>query len=350
MVFLSVLAAVAFLGGAAWAANPPSADPFVFFRPWVDVTASDRAKLDAGEVFVRTLPAEGRNLAIFAAARIDAGPDALIEWTSAIRAFKESEHVVAVRRFSDPPVLDDVASVTLDDDDLEALRDCREGDCGIKLGAAEIAAMQRAVRGAGAGWKPAALLEFRRLMLARVNDYRTAGLAGLPAYVDRRTPVSPRDIFRGILDRSPYLAAGVPAFAASLEGASGVPGGESFFYWSKERYGAGKHVVTISHVQMFEPGLPPPAPTAIVASKQILATHYTDGALGLTTLSCPAAGAPCYLAYVNRTQVDLLGGVLGGIKRLIFEKRIASGTPEIVRELRRKLESGPPAPTAARSR
>jgi hypothetical protein len=350
MILVRVLAGVVVLAGVAVAATSQPVDPFAFFRPWVEVTAADRAKLDAGEVFVRTLPADGRNLAIFAAARIDAGPDALVAWTNAIKAFKESEHVVAVRRFSDPPVLDDLAEVTLDDDDLDALRKCRAGDCGIKLGADEIAAMQRAVRDAGAGWKPAALLAFRRLMLARVNQYRSHGLAGLPAYVDRRTPVSPRDTFRGILDRSPYLAAGLPAFASSLEAAAGAPGGESFFYWSKERYGAGKHVVTISHVQMLEPELPPPAPTAIVASKQIFATHYTDGALGLTTLSCQAAGEPCYLAYVNRTQVDLLGGMLGGIKRLIFEKRIASGTPEIVVELRRKLESGAPASTAAHER
>ena len=35
--------------------------------------------------------------------------------------------------------------------------------------------------------------------------------------------MSPRDTFRGILERSPYLAAGVPAFAASLEGAGAAP-------------------------------------------------------------------------------------------------------------------------------
>ena len=339
---------VLLLTGVGLASGPAGTDPFAFFEPWVSVSAADRVRLDAGEVMVRTLPAKDGHLAIFAAARVAAGPDDLIEWTGAIRAFKESEHVVAVRRFSEPPVLEDLASLVLDESDLEALRKCRAGDCDMKLGAGEIALMQRAVRDGGPGWKAAALQEFKRLMLGRVTQYGSEGLAGLPAYVDRRTPVSPRETFRGILERSPYLAAGVPAFASLLEGAAVVPGGESFFYWSKERYGAGKHVVTISHVQMLQPDLPAPTPDAIVASKQIFATHYTDGALGLTTLSCPVPGQPCYLAYVNRTQVDLLGGMLGGLKRLLFEKRIASGTPDIVRELRRKLESGSPASTSTR--
>lgn len=344
----TLAAATTVLATAAFAVSSPAADPFAFFQPWVTVSQADRARLAAGEVVVRTLPADDGHLAIFAAARVDAGPEALMAWTHAIKAFKESEHVVAVRRFSDPPVLDDLAGLTLDDGDLEALRDCRAGDCGVKLGADEIAAMQEAIRAGGREWRESAQQAFRRLLLTRVVRYREDGLASLPAYVDRRRPVSPRDAFTAILQRSPYLTSGLPALADSLIEGTASSYGEQFFYWSKERYGAGKHVVTVSHVQMLEPALPPPVPAAVVASQQIFASHYTDGALGLTTLSCGAAGEPCSLAYVNRTEVDLLGGMLGGFKRMVFERRIASGTPAIVRELRRKLESGAPAATATR--
>jgi hypothetical protein len=50
----------------------------------------------------------------------------------------------------------------------------------------------------------------------------------------------------------------------------------------------------------------------------------------------------CYLAYLNRTRVDLLGGLFSGFKRAVIEDRIESDGPKLLREVIRRLESGSP--------
>ena len=49
-----------------------------------------------------------------------------------------------------------------------------------------------------------------------------------------------------------------------------------------------------------------------------------------------------YLAYVNRSQVDLLRGWFGGLVRSVLEGRLERHAPQIVRGLRTRLESGAP--------
>lgn len=180
---------------------------------------------------------------------------------------------------------------------------------------------------------------FRHLLLARANAFLSDGLDGLPAYHDRADVVHLRDAFAATLRASPYLSERVPAFSASLvrhpADAAGIP---AFLYWSKERFG-GKATVTISHVSMLRNDEDALAPAALVASTQVFASHYMNGALGLTAVLREAGSERNYLVYLNRTEVDVLGGVFGSWKRAIIEGRIERETGEIFRELRRRIES-----------
>ena len=60
------------LAGVGLASSAAPSDPFAFFRPWVQVSDTDRSRLASRDVLVRTLPAEGGHLAVFAAARLEA--------------------------------------------------------------------------------------------------------------------------------------------------------------------------------------------------------------------------------------------------------------------------------------
>ena len=88
--------------------------------------------------------------------------------------------VVAIRRFSQPPVLSDLDALALDDVDLEGIRRCQKGDCSVKLAAHEIESLKKAAE-TGGDWKAAVQREFRRLVFSRVTTYQTEGLAGLSA-------------------------------------------------------------------------------------------------------------------------------------------------------------------------
>lgn len=320
------------------------ADPFAFFEPEVVITRSERRRLERDEAVARTLHGDNGQLAVFVATRLKAPPDALAVWTRAIAELKRSRFVLALGRFSDPPALSDVAGLVLDSRDLQEIRDCIPGDCGLKLSAPEIESLRRAVAGAGADWGQAAQAEFRRLLIARVNLYRRGGLAGLPPVAARQKPRYLSAAFTEILDRSPYLGR-LPKVRAWLQHypSSDDTSIESFFYWSKESYGTGKPVISVTHVGIVRPEHNREMPAVLVTGKQIFATHYVDGSLGLTMVLRGGPNGVSYLAYLNRSKLDLLGGFFGVFVRGVVERRVEREAPEIVRALRVRLEGGYPA-------
>jgi hypothetical protein len=340
---LAAAAALAALIGAGMIASEGGSDPFAFLAPTIELTRDHRAALDAGRAIARALPSDDGHLAIFAAARLDAGPEALMAWTEAIEALHRGVLVRAIGRFSVPPVESDLAALRLSDVDLEALQQCRPGACKVKLAAAEIVAVQQAIRAAGHEWRGAAERAFKQVLLARVRDHRDHGLTALPAYADRERPASIYEVFAGIVTRSPYLAARLPTLAVALEtpALAQIPASASFYYWSTEDFGTGKPVTSVSHVRYWMPASGY-APGAVSASTQIFASHYMNGALSLTMVLCEPDGAPCYLAYVNRTHTDVFGGLFGGLRRSIARQRLETQAPRLIAALRDRLQTPPP--------
>jgi hypothetical protein len=330
------------------AAGTTVEDPFEFLAPWVVLSDSDRRRLDRDEVVVRTLPGGDRQLAVFVATRLNAAPDALVAWTRAIAELKRSQFVLAIGRFSDPPSTSDLEALSLDERDLDSIRDCTPGDCGVKLATPEIMSLRAAMPASGSGWRDAVQREFRRLLVARVNAYRAGGLAALSASTDRTTPSTHDQAFSAIVARSPYVMR-VPTLEAWLQRYPHMddPHIESFFYWSKEHYSGGKPVISITHVGIVRPEPESRLPAVLVTGKQIFATHYIEGALGLTLVTRSGPNGVRYLAYLNRSQLDLLRGFFGGLARSVVEARLERQSPQIVRGLRLRLESGSPSGAGA---
>src|SRR5512134_1087754 len=121
------IAVVGTLSAAAAALGPGIAPPFAFLEPTVRVSQADRVRLDTGDVIARVLPADDGHVAFFAAARLRARPEALLEWTRAIDELKRGSMVLAVGRFSDPIADDDLDTLTLEADEVDALKRCRVG-------------------------------------------------------------------------------------------------------------------------------------------------------------------------------------------------------------------------------
>lgn len=338
---MTILRTVMLAGVIGGAAAGPS-DAFRFLAPHIVLTDDEQRQLDNDGTFARVLQADGGQLAIFAATRLQTEPEALAQWTREIAALKRSRFVLAIGKFSNPPRLADAAGMSLDDADLDALRDCVVGDCGLKLTAHEISALSRAIREAGADWRESAQRQFRQLVIERVRLYRSSGLAAIAPIADRQPATRLDEVFGAIMRDSPYVAR-VPELASWLREHPDASSDdvESFFYWSKERFGAGKPVILVTHVGIARPDAAD-APALLVAGKQLLATHYMYGALSLTgVLRDPGADAN-YFFYLNRSRIDLLDGFFGGLRRAIIERRLRSDTPEIIRGLRSRLESGPP--------
>jgi hypothetical protein len=118
---------------------------------------------------------------------------------------------------------------------------------------------------------------------------------------------------------------------------------ESFFYWSKERL-VRKAVISVTYVVMTR-GHKAGEPDAIVASKDIYATHYVEGSFAVTALMRGDPGRFNYLAYLNRSEVDVLRSSFMGLVRLVMQRRLKAEAASVLAGLRRRLESGePPMP------
>ena len=336
-VALGLLAA-AVIGGAA-VDSAPDADPFAFVRPSIHVSPTERRKIDRGEVLVKILPGQGREIAVFAAGSLNASADTLIARVRNIVELKKSSYVPAIARFSDPPDITDLSTLTLDEVDLTGIRNCRPGNCELKLGAAEIERLRGVIAVNGGNWKVAVTQEFRRLVLERVNAYLARGHRGIPDYQARQEPVNLGSTFSMLLQRSPYLQARATELAGYLERYPAVqlPGLESFLYWSKEKF-ARKPVISVTHVAIMRGNGRSQFPEVLIASKQVFATHYTNGALALTMLlSDPPGSSPSYLVHVNRSMVDVAAGFLGS-RRVLIERRVRQETERIFAIQRSRIE------------
>jgi hypothetical protein len=338
----------AFSSAAIAAMSATALDPFSFFRPSIAVSADDRRELDRGQSIAHIVRGADREVAVFAAIQVSIDGDRLVAWMRDIGELKKSPHVLAIGRFSDPPTIEDLDRLTLDEGDLSAIRRCQRGDCGLKLAGAEIARLRQALAEAGDNWKPVLQDTFRQIVLQRVEGYLANGHAALLGYEDKGGPLSLEARFSSLLNRSFFLTGSTPRFAEYLDQYPRAPISEveSFIYWSKERL-EGKAIISATHVSILR-SAERALPDALVAGKGIFATHYVNASLGLTAILRGSPGSPNYLAYVNRSDVDMAGGVFGGLVRVLMERRLKKEAATVLVGLRQRLESGDPASPAAR--
>lgn len=334
------LVAAALLVATIGAAAP---DPFAFFAPSYLVTEKDRRALRKGDAVAHVLPSSKGQVTIFAAVPVNVSGDRLVSWVRSISVFKKSRQVPISGRFSDPPRVEDLNSLVFDDDTLDDVRACRIGDCVLKLTADEIARLHAVIDGAGDRWRQALQGAMRRMMVARVNAYRLGGHLGMALITDGESPISLHESFAAIIRNSQFLIDHEPALAMYL-GRYPEPATcnvESFLYWDREDIGR-TPTYTVTHVAIVR-GDGVTSPEVIVVGKQVFATRYFNGSLGVTAIIRDPDGVHRYLAYVNRTDVDLLRWPFAGLFRWYVERRVRSEAPGLLMGIRNRLESGEPA-------
>ena len=177
---------------------------------------------------------------------------------------------------------------------------------------------------------------FRAVIFERVTRYLNGGLDALPAYADKDDRVKTVDVLARLLQRSPYVTERQPALAAFVRQypAASLDGGSGFLYWALDRV-EDRPVVSVTHVAIARNTPASGRPLVTVAGTQVFATHYYQGSLGLTYL---VGGNPRYLVYVNRTELDVLGGFFSAIKRAILESRLRRDVARLITGLRGRLE------------
>lgn len=326
--------AAAFVAAPAGQARP-APDTRTLLRDVAGFTDADWAQVERGTAVAKILDSEAREIAVAGAVRIAAPRERLVARLRDVDNLKRSAVVLEVGRFGRPPAATDLASASLEPYDLD-LRDCRPGDCRVRLAAADIARFHRDVNWRAADWRARSAAVWRDVLAGYAAAYTKGGRSALPVYANKGEPLSvaaeSADLARGF----GFVARYSPELHTYLQQLGPVlpPGTEETLYWTKEDFGV-RPVFRISH-QVVSPG----GTAVLVATNQVYADHYLDAALGVT-LAIDAApdGKALYMVAVNRAHTRSLTGILRRMVRGTVQGRSRDAMRKILTATRTALEA-----------
>jgi hypothetical protein len=268
-------------------------------------------------------------MAAFGAVRVAADKGTYLQRLRDVRRFRQGPSTLQIGTFHTPPVLSDLDSLTLEDGDFNAARQCKPGDCDLKLSRSAMDRIRRELDWKAPEARARATQLMKQMLVEYVAAYQRGGTAEMATYDDNAQPLATPAEFRKVLAASPYLLQYAPELKRSLEGwpQDRTAGTEDLFYWAKDKFGP-KPSIAIFHVTLWRDPADPSR--AAVASKQIYASHYFQAGLDLTALvDAPKPPGGFYLVDLYRARIDpptgMLSGVLLGKIRGGIEQGVAEG-------------------------
>jgi hypothetical protein len=313
----------------------PPKNLFQFLKQDMKFSEGELSAVRQGKLITKIINTNAKEeIAIFSITRLDIPRESFLKHYGKDVDLIETSSVLKMGLIGDPPKLTDIKGLKLDPKDIQAIKDCKVGDCDIKLSSKMMERFQKEIDWSKPDYEERVNELFQEMLIEYIQVYLSGGNKSLIKYDDQRNPVPLSKEFGEILQESPYLYKYVPEFYKYLETfPQGKPSGiKNHIYWAKENIGTKHNVVSVNHVMVYIPDDPARNPGLGMASKQIYADHYFEGALGLTAaVPNPETATPSmYLAYLNRSLIDALrrGGVLSGTIR----KKIQSGLMDSINQ------------------
>ncbi len=333
--------AASLLAIAVAAAAPQSAiAPHLrsFLSGSLKFSAGELTDLERGKIVRHRLDATAPSeVAAVGAVRIAADKDVFVEAYRDIVRFKRGPEVLQIGRFSNPPALSDLDSLTITKEDAD-LRDCRVHDCDVRLPANAIARVQQEIDWSAADADARAAAVFKQLLFDHVHAYATGDSGRIAQYDDDKRPVTPLQDFEGLLKASAYIGSLAPGLDAHLRDYPHSPlaGAEDLLYWSKEKFGL-TPFITVTHVTITRDA----QGDYVMASKDVYSSRYFDASLTLSIAADAVDGNDgFFLVYMNRSRASALKGAFAGLRRSIVERRARGSIEENLRGLKLRLEKG----------
>ena len=291
--------------GVTLRAQEPPAELATFLRQRIGLDQGQLAAIERGEAVVKVLESPShRDLAVFGIITV-AIPRPL--YVARVQDFPTSlraplRHGFGI--FHTPARAEDVAAVTITQQDAADLKKCRPGACTSKLPGSEMERLVREIDWSSSDLSPQVSAYARRSLVDYVNAYRAHGDSALVTY-DDVNGIRASDAFDTLLALSPYLYQDIPSLRQYLAGYPHVSmeGVADVVFWSDDRPPHLRPILSVSHVVTYTP---PEHPTmTLVATKQIYANHYLEAAFDLTAaIDRPTEHPGIYLLVLRRFRLD----------------------------------------------
>lgn len=313
-------------------------EPDNFFHQYIGLKDSEIADIRSGKAVGKILNiGEKPEIVAFGAVYVEAPIARYIELFRDLSRLEKVDNYLAIKRFSDPPRLEDLEGFSLDEKDIDDLKKCKPGKCQVQLPAEIMEQFDQKV-----DWSaPDAYEQLNRLAredaLEMLKRYQSGGNEALGTYRDKKKPLLVAQQFEALLGRSEGLPHYFPEFHRYLLEYPNAPleGAEDYFYWEKVKFGL-KPTIRVNHVTIYKA-----SGTYVTATKQLYSSHYFQTALDLSfcVKDSDAPDKPgFFLITVKGSRQDGLTGLKGSIVRHVVTGRTRESMETAMRAMKTKLE------------
>lgn len=318
-----------------------AAEPETFFHDFIGLSDDQIRDIGAGKAMAKVLDTRTPDeVFVFGAVYISSTPERYLEMASDIDALRRLPSYLALRKFSDPPQLADLAGFTLDDDEIKELEHCKSGHCEVQLPTETMAEFQRSVNWTASDRSAQANRLAQQMALQALLRYQQGGNTALGTYRDKSRPAAVADTFTSLLAQMKSLPIYLPDLHTYLLEYPNAASNEirSEFYWEKVNFGL-KPTLRIVQAIVYR-GMSPDKPAYAVAVKQLYASHYFETALDLTVCVSGKKNG-FYLITIKGSKQAGLTGFKGGILRKVAVDKTRSSLQKVLAAYKQKLESQP---------
>ena len=302
---------------AAPAQSQAPAQLVTFLHQSIALDSAQLALVERGEGVVKVLDTKDRrDVAVFG---IITAPVARDVYVGRVRDFQNSLRTPTRTQlgiFSDPAAAADVAAVTVSMRDVGDMKNCRPGDCVVKLPATDMQRIHEQTNWSADDIQAQLSAYARRRLVEYITDYRARGDSAMAIYDDRgNLNVHASAAFAAMLAESPYVYQNVPSLGRYLAAypREKLAGATEVLFWSEDAMPHLRPILSVTHQVVYTP---PELPgVTLIAAKQLYADHYFEAALDVTCVvdrPGPDGRPGSYLLVLRRYRFDNMpsGGLI----------------------------------------
>jgi hypothetical protein len=330
--------------GEGWAQSQSPAEPYKFFKQFIQLSDEQIASIDHGKAVARVLPTpEPSEVVVFGAVYINASSENYLKAAQDLESLRALPSYLGIRQFSTPPNLSDLEGFVLEDEDINDLKRCRAGKCELQLPTESMEAFEKTV-----DWSaPDVAAQVNRLAQKRALEklirYQTSGNSALGTYYDKEHPLLVVDQFDSLVGESASMEQYLPDLKRYLIAypQAQLPNSTSLFYWERVKFGL-KPTLRINQMVIYR-GSSSSSRIDSVAIKQLYASHYFQTALDLSVCvsnSKQPGDKGFYLITLKGSRQAGLTGPKGAIIRKAAVSRTRSSLEESLMHMKNILQNG----------
>jgi hypothetical protein len=238
--------------------------------------------------------------------------------------------------FGNPPNSQDMVRFQFPKSDLDVMRECKIGDCKIKLSGHAIQALEEFDWSSKDSSDKINML-FRQDITAYAERYLERGHNGLVTYADKKEPQPLTSAFETIFGQFSYIHTYAPEFYRYLNHfpEDTLENTESYLYWSLDEFGL-RPVTEITHVTIYHS---PSLRATLLTGKQIYASHYFGARFKFCVVIGDNDGADRSGVFLIWLDHSLFDENLGRVNRSFLSRAAQKNIQTRLRSIRSRLEA-----------